>query len=257
MPDLAKRSYFLACLALGRLLRESKYSKTEIVQHKGEPQVRKRRLFYAPFLVLLGEPLVRLLHTGVRVLPQREWEERERDLYCRLYGASIRADRGGTLVLPFLPGKTLAALLETPDLVDPARKSALVLAAGRLAHLHRLGITHGDAMAENVMIDLDARVAHLFDFETVHDEGRSMLWRRADDLRALLATSLVRTAPQKFAETCYLVLDAYGDEEVARLVGESFGSVLQRPLAFHLGQAALSFERFREIDRLLSERLGG
>ncbi len=50
------------------------------------------RLFYAPLLVWLGGPLVRLLDTGVRVLPQREWEERERQLYRSLHG-TVDSDR--------------------------------------------------------------------------------------------------------------------------------------------------------------------
>jgi hypothetical protein len=43
---------------------------------------------------------------------------------------------------------------------------------------------------------------------------------------------------------------------VTRLVAASFASALRRPLAFHLGQAGLSLRRFREIARLLRERLG-
>ena len=52
-----------------------------------------------------------------------------------------------------------------------------------------------DAMAENVLVDLDAGVARWFDFETVHEASRPQIWRRADDVRALLATCLLRTAP--------------------------------------------------------------
>ena len=48
--------------------------KARIVDQDGERQVRKRRLFYAPLLVWMGGPLVRILDTGGRVLPQRDWE---------------------------------------------------------------------------------------------------------------------------------------------------------------------------------------
>ena len=107
-------------------------------------------------------------------------------------------------------------------------------------------------MAENVMIDLDAGVAQWFDFETIHDASRSMEWRRADDVRALLVTCVVRTIPEKRGETVQLILDVYADEGVTRLLGTNFTSVLRRPLTFHLAQAALSFGCFREIGRLLS-----
>ena len=111
-------------------------------------------------------------------------------------------------------------------------------------------------MAENVLVDLNAGVAHWFDLETIHDSSRPMAWRRADDVRALLVTCLVRTVPEKFAETLQLILDVYPDEGVTRVLTTSFTSVLRRPLTFHLAQAGLSFQCFREIARLLRERLG-
>jgi len=256
MRELAERAYFLLCLALGWLLRSGGYSKARIVYQDGECQVRKYRCFYAPLLVWMGGPLVRILDTGVRVLPQREWEERERRIYRSLRGTSIRVDADGVLVLPLLAGETLATLLEDPELEESVRKRAIERAVVALAELHRLGLTHGDAMAENVMVDLEVGVAHWFDFETVHDSSRPMAWRRADDVRALLVTCLVRTVLEKRAQTLEFILDVYADEGVTRVLATSFTSVWRRPLTFHLAQAGLSLQCFREIARLLRERLG-
>jgi serine/threonine protein kinase len=256
MRELAERTCFLLCLALGRLLRSGRYSKARIVCRDGKLQVRKHRLFHAPLLVWLGDPLVRILDTGVRVLPRRDWEERERRMFQSLYGTPTRIDADGTLVMPYLPGETLATLLEDPELERSVRKKAIELAVVALAEFHHLGFTHGDAMAENVMVDLEAGVAHWFDFETIHDSSCPLTWRRADDVRALLATCLLRTAPEERAETLHLILDVYADEEVTRLLAASFTPVLRRPLIFHLGQARLSFQHYREIDRLLREHLG-
>ena len=147
--------------------------------------------------------------------------------------------------------ETLAALLEDPAREEPVRKTAIERAVVALAEFHRLGFTHGDAMAENVSIDLQAGAAHWFDFETTHESGRPMAWRRADDVRALAATCLLRTAPEKLAETLQLVLDVYDEDGVTRLLATSFASVWRRPLTFHLAQAGLSFQCFREIARLL------
>ena len=255
MRELAERAYFFLCLVLGRLLRAGRYSKTRIVSQGSEREVRKHRVFYAPPLVSLGGPLVRVLDTGVRVLPQRDWEERERLIYGSLLGASIRIDADGTLVLPCLAGETLATLLEDPELEESVRKRAIELAVVALADFHARGFTHGDAMAENVMVDVEAGVAHWFDFETVHDSSRPIEWRRADDVRALLATCLLRTSSERFAETLRLILNVYGDEGVTRVLAASFTSAFRRPLTFHLGQAGLSFRSFREIARLLHERL--
>lgn len=251
----AARVYFLVCLALARLLRAATYSRARVVCRGGELQVYKRRLFYAPLLVWMGGAVVWLLDTGVRVLPQRDWEERERSVYRSLHGASIRVEAGGTLALPRLRGETLAGLLEDAELEEPMRKAGIEHAVVALAALHRRGLTHADAMADNVLVDLETCGAYWFDFETVHDERRPMPWRRADDLRALLATCLARVAPQDRATTLQAVLDAYPDEEVVALLPASFASVWRRSLTFHLAQAGLSFECFGQVARLLGERI--
>ncbi len=57
-----------------------------------------------------------------------------------------------------------------------------------------------------MLVDLEAGVAHWFDFETIHESSRTLAWRRADDVRALLATCLVRTVPERLAGTLQLIL---------------------------------------------------
>jgi hypothetical protein len=199
---------------------------------------------------------MRILDTGVRVLARRDWEERERRLYRSLYGSSIRIDADGSLILPHFAGNTLASLLEDSQLEESVRNRAIEQAVVALAGFHHLGFTHGDAMAENVMVDLEAGVGRWFDFETVHDQGRPLAWRRADDVRALLSTCLLRTDPGQLGHTLRLILDAYADEEVAGLLVGSFTSVFRRPLIFHLGQAPLSFQDFLQIGLLLRECIG-
>ena len=78
-----------------------------------------------------------------------------------------------------------------------------------------------------------------------------MAWRRSDDVRALLVTCLLRTVPEELAETLQLILDVYSADEVTRLLATSFTSVWRRPLAFHLAQAGLPLQYYREIARLL------
>jgi hypothetical protein len=255
MRPLAERAYFRVCSGLGWLLRSTKYSQARIVRNGGTHEVQKSRLFYAPLLVSIGEPLVTILGTGVRVLHQRDWQEQEQRIYRTLRRASIRVHRRGTLVLPRLAGETLARLLEDPAIDAQVRNGAIERAVVALRGFHQLGLTHGDAMAENVLVDLDAGVAHWFDFETAHDPGRPAVWRRADDLRALLTSCLVRTVPGTRAATLRLILNAYEDEEVVRVLAARFTSTWRRSLPFHLAQAPLSFESSVEIARLLRERI--
>ena len=252
MRTLIERLYFALCLGVGRALRSARYAHTLIVSDGAIAEVRKRRSCHAPFIVWIGGPLLRAMNTGVRVLARREWQERERRIYQSLYETSPRIEPDGTLVLPCFRGETLATLLERRDVDESVRERAIELAVGALADLHRRGLTHGDAMAENVIVDLEAGNAHWFDFETVHESTRTPTWCRADDVRALLASCLIRSAPEAASRNIALVLHAYADESVTPLVAIQFTSVWRRPLAFHLGQAALSFPRFAQIGRQLN-----
>jgi hypothetical protein len=253
---VAERAYFHLCRGVGRLLRASRYSSVRVVVHDGQPHVHKQRAFYAPLLVRLGDALVRVLNTGVRVLPQREWEERERSLYATLGRAAIRIEER-TVILPVLDGRTLADLLDDSDVTNALRLQAIEYAASALAAFHKLGFTHGDAMAENVMIDIAAGEARWFDFETVHVDSRPVSWRRADDVRALLYTCVLRTPADERHAVVDRIMDAYGDEEVIRMLEAQFTSAWQRGLTYHLGQAPLSFEVFRDIARMLRDRVRG
>ena len=256
MLRILERVYFALSLALGRVLRGSRYATVDVVCDVDAAHVRKRRLWYAPLLVALGGPLVRVLDTGVRVLAQAEWEAREGLLYEQLYGKAMQVDDRGHLLLPVLGQRTLAALLEDPRVGETERFRAIELATQALAQFHHRGFTHGDAMAENVLVDVEGGLARWFDFETVHDARRSGAWCRADDVRALLATSLHRTALPRYERVIRLVMDAYSDVRIAASVLDAFDSPLHRPLSFHLGQAPLSFHQHRAIASLLRERVG-
>jgi hypothetical protein len=186
------------------------------------------------------------------VLPQREWEDREQQLHRGLRGTSVRVEADGTLLLPYLAGETLAAVLDDPALDESARTRVIEGAVTALADFHQRGFTHGDAMAENVVVERHTGIAQWFDFETRHDPARSPIWQRADDLRALLTTCLVRIAREQRTDIVQIVLNAYQDEDVTRALAARLGSAWRRPLTFHLGQAPLSYDDFRELVRALS-----
>ena len=217
------------------------------------PRVWKRRRFYAPLLVWASGPAFFLLGTGIRVLPQREWEDRERRMYEAFGRGAVRRERGA-LVMPALPGVTLARLLADPAVSAADRRTAIELSVRALADLHGAGFTHGDAMAENVLVDLGGGTAHWIDFETRHVSSRRPARSQADDLRALLATALVPVGNDAVGPTLSLIVDAYPADEVRRLLAQHFARILHRPLAFHLGQAPLPLARYRAIARLLTDR---
>ena len=254
MRAAAGHGWFALCSLVGWVLRRAKYSSARLVGDEDGLVVQKWRSFYAPILIWLSGPLVKALDARVRVLPQRDWAAREREMYERLYRAPVTVRSNGTLGLPRLSGRTLAALLEDRGVSDATRLRGVELAAIALGWLHGQGITHADAMADNVMVDLDTGVARWFDFETVHDSDLPLAWRHADDLRALVTTCFYRVAAAQQPTLVHRIAEAYGDAEVTTLLASFFRSPLQRPLAFHLGQARLSFAEWRELGKLL--RLG-
>ena len=254
VQDALARAWFAFCRAIGLLIRSARYSRARFVVEGGELRVRKWRAVYAPSLIWMGDRLMRALDTGVRVLPQRDWEEHERRVYASVYGKAIAVAGDGILLLPVLAGRPLASLLQDPQITERLRTKAIEHAVVALAALHRAGITHADAMADNVLVDLDAGVAHWFDFETRHDSTHPIEWQRADDLRAFLTTCLVRTARARRGEVLDLILDRYTDEEVRRVAALNFDSVWRRALPFHLAQSGLSFESFREVRGLMKSR---
>ena len=164
-----------------------------------------RRASGAEVPVVLRAPprVARWAHSARSSIPAcryctgRIWQERERQLYRSLRGTSIRIEADGTLVLPCLAGESAGGLCwRSGNWTRPpagrrsnGQSSLLPISIARVSPA-------AVAMAENVMVDLDTVRAHWFDFETTHDPSRpnSLRRRRADDVRALLATCLVGTS---------------------------------------------------------------
>jgi hypothetical protein len=69
-----------------------------------------------------------------------------------------------------------------------------------------------------------------------------------------LVTCLVRTAGKR-SGTLEFILDVYANYDITSVLATSFTSVWRRSLTFHLAQAGLSFQCFREIAWLLRERV--
>ena len=255
--ELAARAYFVLCVALGRLLRSGTYSTTPDRRGGRERQVRKSRVVLRAPPGLAG------------------WAAAQDPRYRRagppaagLGGAGAPASTGASAARRFGSRPTGRSscraslerrwrrLLEDPELDESVRKTAIERAVVALAEFHRAGFTHGDAMAENVLVDLEPASP------TGSTSRRCMIRvaRSPGDVPTTCGHCSPRASsghrPEKRAETLQLILDVYADEGVTRVLAASFTSVLRRPLTFHLAQAGLSLRCFREIGRLLRERCG-
>ena len=169
------------------------------------PTIAKRRRWFGPLLIGPGNLYLRLLGSGVRVLPGAEWRARERALHRALHGIELETGPRGWLILPRWPGVVLADHARSRLDPAPARLRGLGAASRALRDLHRVELpradggcerlSHGDATLRNVLFDPGTGEARWFDFDTAHDPGLAPAWRHGDDLRAL-----VYSAVESFAD---------------------------------------------------------
>ncbi len=225
------------------------------------PLIAKRRRWFGPLLIGPGNLYLRLLGSGVRVLPRAEWRARERALYRRLHGIELETGPRGWLILPRWPGVVLADHARSRLDPAPARLRGLGAACRALWDLHRVELpradggcerlSHGDATIRNVVFDPGTGEARWFDFDTAHDPGLAPAWRHGDDLRALVYSAVESFADVPVALLLGTVQDAYADPGPWKQLRDRLarGALHRSPL--HLAQACPPDGRRRELESLL------
>jgi hypothetical protein len=225
------------------------------------PTIAKRRRWFGPLLIGPGNLYLRLLGSGVRVLPGAEWRARERALHRALHGIELETGPRGWLILPRWPGVVLADHARSRHDPAPARLRGLGAASRALRDLHRVELpradggcerlSHGDATLRNVLFDPGTGEARWFDFDTAHDPGLAPAWRHGDDLRALVYSAVESFADVPVALLLRTVQDAYPDPGPWEQLRDRLarGALHRSPL--HLAQACPPDGRRRELESLL------
>ncbi len=247
---------------LGPLLGKIRLHAIEIRQTPGRPpEIAKRRRWFSHLLIGPINLFLRLLRSGVRVLPGAEWQARERALHRLLHGIELESCSRGWLVFPRWPGIVLADYARTAIVPVPDRLRGLAAATRALQELHRFDLpgadgvgerlSHGDATLRNVVFDPETGTARWFDFDTVHVPGLDAAWRQGDDLRALIDSAVESFDDVPVSLILRTIQEAYTDpgpwEQLrARLAREG----LHRSL-LHRAQANPSPERRQALESLL------
>jgi hypothetical protein len=247
---------------LGSCLRKLRLHAIEHRQAPGRPPtIAKRRRWFSPLVIGPGNLYLRLLGSGVRVLPGAEWRARERALYRTLHGIELDTGPRGWLVLPRWPGVVLADHAQSRRDPTPARVRGLDAASRALADLHRIELrcahggcellSHGDASLRNVLFDPATGDARWFDFDTAHDPRRAPAWRHGDDLRAMLYSAVESFADVPVPLLLRIVQNSYSDPGPWSQLRERLaqGALHNSPL--HLAQACPPEGRRRELESLL------
>lgn len=225
------------------------------------PMIAKRRRWFGPLLIGPGNLYLRLLGSGVRVLPWAEWRARERTLHRALHGIELETGPQGWLLLPRWPGVVLADHARSRLAPAPARLRGLGAASRALRDLHRVELpradggsermSHGDATLRNVLFDPGTVEARWFDFDTAHVPGLAPAWRHGDDLRALVYSAVESFADVPVALLLRTVRDAYDDPAPWERLRDRLarGDLHWSPL--HLAQASPPEWRRGELESLL------
>lgn len=211
-------------LMAGKIIGSVKLNRLIMTSENGRNLVLKRRCWYTPVLVFIGNIYIFLLGLKIRILRDREWLQREKTIYNDLYNELIAVRPGGWLEVPCI-GEVLSVLLAKPAITDANKLKALTAVTLDLHRMHQMPVeengkrrlfSHGDACARNVACQSSLDRVHWFDFEIVHSSDCSDTWRHADDLRALLFSSLRCLPESLLSEAVHAMFEAYADISVWR-----------------------------------------
>jgi hypothetical protein len=227
------------------------------------PTIAKRRRWFSALLIGPGNVYLRLLGSGVRVLPGAEWRARERALHRALHGIELETDSRGWLILPRWPGVVLADYARSRHDPAPARLRGLIAASRALWNLHRIEqpragggserLSHGDATLRNALFDPETGEAHWFDFDMAHDPGLATAWRYGDDLRALLYSAVESFADVPVPLLFRTVRGAYDDPGPWEQLCDRLARGILHRSPLHLAQGCPPDDRRRELESLLSQ----
>ncbi|MFL5866151.1 MAG: protein kinase domain-containing protein [Thermoleophilaceae bacterium] len=113
--------------------------------------------------------------------------------------AAGEADELLYLVMRFIPGTDLRAVIEEDGALDPSRASRIVAqVASALAAAHRKGLIHRDVKPANVLIERDGSNEHAYltDFGIARDVGRATALTRT----GMLVGTLDYIAPERLED---------------------------------------------------------
>jgi hypothetical protein len=258
MVPLSERAMTYAAATLARLIGVLPLNRVTVHNVAGRSVYHKRRRWYAPALIAAA----RLAPGRFVVLSGATWHAWERAVYWQAYGEEIDIKSDGSLAVPAQPGVVLATLLAS-GCDEPAALEACEAALRALARLHSQVITlpdgstrpfsHGDATVANVTYDAAQGRAWWFDFETMSAPHRSVPWRQADDLRALLFSSASLLGPTRSVLFARQAVRMYEATAVLRELQAIAAAVRHRPEPLHLAQTHCSPHLARVLADALCE----
>ena len=249
------------------------------VEMEKTERVLKHRVWWSRALIVIGNWVFYFRRPSIRVLPTREWLDWEQAIKlsnrsnkplvtCQRQDRNLRE-----LITEKICGETLADLLRCNE-TDETRKLRLIgFATQSLLRLHQrrvasdsttnskqnpaterseILLSHADATAQNVMIDLETEIAEWFDFDLQHDLREPAAIRHGDDLRALLFSIIYCCRWNDLQKVVNNVHRNYPTTEVWQALKEQISSRRFRRDIFHQAQIRRSRESHQKNESSLN-----
>lgn len=238
--------------------------------------IQKRRRWFAQLIVPPGNVFVRIMGCPIVVLPSAQWLEWERSVENSTRRNLVIGDsldpvmRPAGLLCRRVPGIALGHVLAGHQFSLEQKLAAVHWSLTALRRLHeqvadwgeglRQSISHGDATANNVIVDVSRRTACWIDFDTRHRPDVSELDRRTDDLWVFIFSSAVHLPRSVFPDLADLLISAHVDELFLRRFRQRLANEWGSPTVAQWAQAplqtstatALRAALLRGIDSLVS-----
>lgn len=256
---------------LGVMLSMIRLHRIEFVSIDGVEAVRKRRRLFAHLIISPGNLFLRITGSPMIVLPLSRWLEWEQVIETstqRNLVLSVSTDpigKGTSLLSRRVSGISLRQVLADSDSSPQQKFNAIrwALASLRLLHQNvadwghgiRQSISHGDATANNVIVDLNKGAACWIDFDTRHQPNVSEADRRTDDLRSLIYSAAVSLPSSCFPELADILVAAQFDDATVQHFGQRLTIEWSHLTAAQLAQAPLRWSAATALRAALLQAL--
>jgi hypothetical protein len=245
---------------LARFLARIELHRFETLDSPMGEMVRKSRRRMGP-AITFANLYLKVQGAGVEILPTRKWllwesavwAAMNNDVKCPEEKTSDRiipCIRSKGLVIPRLPGAPLGRIVAHKSIPFDVKLQCFGWALQSLLDLHGLTadwgdglvqlISHGDATAENVIIDQSQGMATWIDFDTRHWKHLPAIERHADDLRALTFSTASCLARSEYSMLSARIRNSYRNHDVIQCFKSRLLVDWHWPNPFHLAQAPLS-----------------
>ena len=208
-----------------KMLARIELHRVQTLDTTGGAIVWKTRRRTSRIAVSAGNLFLKMQRAGVEVLTTDEWLRWELAVWSAKNRSALDNDvnkvsqraaypcvQSNGLLIPRLPGEPLSRILADARRPIGSRLQCVGWALQSLEHLHSHSadwgdglvqpISHGDATAENVIIDISNQSACWIDFDTRHRASLRAIERHADDLRALVFSTAYHLPHPQFRLRC-------------------------------------------------------